>query len=130
MKKKDKKVIDNIKESAKVQVEKVKDFAKDVEEKVGEHKDFKRHSVKIKRLNSKVFNLEAQLYGVFDQEKLTLTYRIKDEFSVNEILEIGSNMYQVQSIQPVVIMFPLLVDGEEHEVECRVLDLKLVDKVE
>jgi hypothetical protein len=130
MKKKDKNLIEDIKEGTKEQVEKVKEFVKEKEIKVNERKDFKRHAVKVKRLNSKMFNLEAQLYGVFDQDELTLTYQIKDEYNVNEIIEIGAVMYQVSSIQAKHLMFPVIVKGDEHEVECRVAELKLVDKVE
>ena len=129
IKEKTKEVVEDVKEKSKTAIEKVKDFAKDVKENAEESKDFKRHSVRVKRMNSKMFNIEKHLYGVLDQENLTLTYRETDDYAINEILEIGSQMYQVSMINPKKIMFPLMVDGEEHEVLCRVAKLDLVDKV-
>lgn len=118
-----------VKEAAKETVEKVKEFAKDVETKVNERKDFKRHSVSVKRLNTKMFNFDTKLYGVFDEEALTLTYQIKDEYGVNEMLEIGNKMFQVKSINAAQVKYPVLVDNEESEVDCRVAVLQPVDKV-
>lgn len=130
MKKEDKKLIKNIKKTAKEQVEKVKEYVKDIDTKVSESKDFKRYSVEVKRMNTNALNLGAQLYGVLNQDELTLTYRVKDEYKVNEIIEIGSSMYQVSTIRTGLVMFPVNVDGEEHELECRVAELKKIDKVE
>ncbi|MDI6452823.1 hypothetical protein [Peloplasma aerotolerans] len=130
MKKEDKKLIKNIKKTAKEQVEKVKEYVKDIDTKVSESKDFKRYSVEVKRMNTNALNLGAQLYGVLNQDELTLTYRVKDEYKVNEIIEIGSSMYQVSTIRTGLVLFPVNVDGEEHEIECRVAELKKIDKVE
>lgn len=129
MKKKDKHIMEDIKDTANKQVEKVKDFAKEVETNVNEHLDFKKYSVRIRRMNAKMLNLEAPLYGVFDQVALTMTYRVKDEYSPNELIEISGKMYQVASISNKIVAFPLVIDGEKHDIDCRVAELKPIEVV-
>lgn len=129
MDKKNKKAFEDLKENAKEQVEKVKDFAKEVESNVKEKQDFKKYSVKVKRLNSKLFNFDMMLHGIFDQAEMTLTYQVKDEFHENEMIEITGKTYQVVSIKKNSIMLPQLINGEKHEIECKVASLKPLDVV-
>ena len=129
IKEKTKEVVEEVKEESKNAIDKIKDKIAEVKVNVEENKDFKRYSVRVKRVNSKMFNLEKHLFAVLDQEELTLTYRESDDYAINEMIEIGPQFYQISSISPEKIMFPLMVDGEEHEVECRVAKLSVVDKV-
>lgn len=129
MSKQEKNVIEDIKETAKESVEKVKEFAHEVESDVHENRDFKRFSTRVRRLNTKLINFESALYGVFNQIELTLTYRIKDDFSVNELVEISGNTYQILDIDEKVMMFPMMIDGTKHEVECKVASLKALEQV-
>lgn len=129
IKEKTKEVVEDVKEESKKAIDKIKDKIAEVKVNAEENKDFKRYSVRVKRVNSKMFNIEKHLFAVLDQEELTLTYRDNDDYAINEMLEIGPQMYQVASIGAEKIMFPLMVDGEEHEVECRVAKLSVVDKV-
>lgn len=130
MQKKEASVIKDIKDNAKEQVEKMKDFAKDFESNMNEQHEFKKYSIKVKRMNSQMIKLNRSLFGVFDEVKMTLTYRIKDEYQENELIEVLGKVYQIVSISKKTVQFPIMVDNEEQGVECKIASLKHVDAVQ
>ena len=124
MEKKDKKVLEDLKENAKETVEKVKDYAKEVKSTVKENHDFRKFAVRVKRINSKIFNFDMMLHGIFDQSTMTLTYQVKDEFHENEMIEITGKTYQVVSVAKNSIMVPIILEGVKQEIECKVATLQ------
>ena len=130
MEKKDKKVLEDLKENAEETVEKDKDYAKEVKSTVKENHDFRKFAVRVKRINSKIFNFDMMLHGIFDQSTMTLTYQVKDEFHENEMIEITGKTYQVVSVAKNSIMVPIILEGVQQEIECKVATLQSTNLAE
>ncbi|MBN2300419.1 MAG: hypothetical protein JXC31_04430 [Acholeplasmataceae bacterium] len=126
MKKNSKEFFRKIKKEANQVVDSVKKIAEDAQEKVEIYQAFKKQAVKIKKITSERINLDMPIYGILDKNLESMTFRAKDHLETNELLMIDRNVYKVEYIHDEIIQVPVIIDGFEHRVECRVAVLARV----
>ncbi|MCR3906975.1 MAG: hypothetical protein NUK62_08140 [Tenericutes bacterium] len=126
MKNQSKKFFRDVKKQADKAVDEVKQYTADTKELIEVYQAFKKASVKIKKVTSNFINLDLPIYGILDEDFETMTFRAKDTLEVDQVLQTGKHTLKVISISDEIIEVPLMVNDEEHLVECKVAKLKKV----
>ncbi|MDO9628975.1 MAG: hypothetical protein Q7I99_03655 [Acholeplasmataceae bacterium] len=124
MKKQSKEFFREVKKQADKAVDEVKQYAVDTKEKVELYQAFKKESVKMKKVTSEFINLDMPIYGILDKNMESMTFRAKDSLEVNQILQVGKTTVKVEYIHNEAVQVPVVINGIEHQVECKVAVLK------
>lgn len=126
MKKQTKNFFKEVKKQADKAVDEVKQYAQDTKEMIEVYQAFKKEAVKLKRVTANYINLDMPIYGILSDNFESMTYRVKDFLEVGQILQTGKHTLQIASISEDVIQYPIVVNGFEHQVECKVAVLKKI----
>jgi len=126
MKKQSKEFFREVKKQADKAVDEVKQYVTDTKEMVELYQAFKKEAVKVKKVTSEFINLDMPIYGIMDKNLESMTFRAKDNLEVDQILQIGKSTVKVEYIHDELVQIPVVINGIEHQVECKVAVLKKV----
>jgi len=126
MKKESKKFFKEVKKQADKAVDEVKQYATDTKEKVELYQAYKKEAIKMKKVTSEFINLDLPIYGIVDDRLESMTFRAKDHLEVDQILQFGKHTVIVKYIHDEVVKVPLIVDGVEHQIDCKMASLQKI----
>ena len=126
MKNQSKKFFREVKKQADKTIDDVKQYTNDTKDMIEVYQAFKKEAVKIKKITSDYINLELPIYGMLDAQFEKLTFRAKDLLEEGQLLKTGKHILKVESIQDDIVLIPIQVKDKEHQVECKIANIKEV----
>ena len=80
-------------------------------------------AVKLRRISTKLVNIDPTVQGIFDRNQSTLTVRAAEKLKKGDLLESEHIQYRVEAMRPDVIQLPFTLGKKIRNMSCRVAEL-------
>ena len=104
----------------------IKKLAVSAKDKIDLDALFGKLAVKLRRISTKVINLDATVVGIFDRKASTLTVRAEEKLKKGDLLESEHVQYRVDAVGSKVVQLPFDLGHKTVNITCRVAVLHAI----